>query len=191
MKRNELSAIVLAAGLSRRAQPSNKLLLERSGKCVIRSVVEAVECAGFGETLVVVGHAYERIEAALQGLAVRFVYAPEYAKGMGHSLAAGIRASKNEASGFVITVGDLPELRPEHVGIVADAFIAHRGQMHCIPICKGQPGHPVVLGAWLRPELEALEGDSGAKALLKQPDEAQRILNVSGDPAMVADLDEG
>ncbi len=190
MNHEDISAIVLAAGLSRRAFPRHKLLIEYEGKAIIRSVVEAVSSIGFGQTIVVVGHERERIEDTLEGLAVKFVFAPDYAKGMGHSLAAGIRTAKASASGLLITVGDLPYLKAEHIKTVADHFIAHKGEHHCIPTFQDQPGHPVILGPWLRPELESLHGDAGARHLLQSQSERKRIEYVEAKSvAAVYDVD--
>jgi molybdenum cofactor cytidylyltransferase len=73
----ELSGVILAAGLSRRAAPANKLLVEVDGQPVVRRVAGAFCEAGLREVIVVTGHQSGRIQEALRGLAVRFVEAPD------------------------------------------------------------------------------------------------------------------
>jgi molybdenum cofactor cytidylyltransferase len=65
------TAIVLAAGLSRRmGRP--KLLLDLRGKPIIRHTVERlVAAADMDEILVVVGPEHSALERALDGLGVR------------------------------------------------------------------------------------------------------------------------
>lgn len=189
------TAIVLAAGLSRRAAPHHKLLLpapDGSGRTVVRATVEAV-CgarAPLAGVLVVTGHARGQVEDALAGLPVRFVFAPDFAGGMGHSLAAGVRAAALDTPGFLVTPGDLPGLTPALVARVAAAAAQAGHQRHIIPAAGGRRGHPVFLAAALRGPLAALTGDTGARLLLQQPAERARtdLLEV-GDEAILRDVD--
>lgn len=190
---SDVAAIVLAAGLSRRAAPQHKLLLpapDGSGRTVVRATVESVCAAGFGEVIVVIGHGRERIENALAGLPVRCVFAPDFAGGMGHSLAAGLRAAGAATRGFAIVPGDLPELTSSLVRRTVEYFVAEAGRSHVIPTAAGVRGHPVILGTWLRSQVESLTGDVGARFLLQDPVEAARtrLLEV-GDRAILRDVD--
>lgn len=191
----QLTAIVLAAGLSRRMAPRHKLLLpapDGSGRPVIAATVAAVTAAGFGEVIVVTGHEHERIEAAIAGAPVRCVFAADFALGMGHSLAAGVKAARADAAGFVVVPGDLPELTADVVQLVAECFVSEQGRYHVIPMATGARGHPVILGAWLRPQLETLTGDTGARHLLSSPGEiAQCCFLEVRDPAILRDVDQG
>jgi molybdenum cofactor cytidylyltransferase len=193
-KTADLVAIVLAAGLSRRAAPHHKLLLpapDGSGRPVVRATVEALDSVGWAEVIVVTGHERERVEAALAGLAVRCVFAAEFAAGMGHSLAAGVRAAPAATRGFAVVPGDLPGLTGELVRQVVECFASERREYHVIPMAAGARGHPVVLGAWLRPQLEALTGEVGARGLLAMPAEAARCCFLEvGDAAILRDVDQ-
>lgn len=189
-----VTAIVLAAGLSRRAAPHNKLLMpapDGSARTIVRATVEAIVGAELREVIVVTGHERDRVEAALAGLAVRFVFADDYAHGMGHSLAAGVRAAQADTVGFVVVPADLPELTPALVRRVVECFVSERTEYHVIPTASGARGHPVVLGAWLRPQLEVLSGDAGARHLLAVPAEAARCCYFEvGDRAILRDVDQ-
>lgn len=190
----DVSAIVLAAGLSRRAAPANKLLLpagDGSARVVVRATVEAVVgAAACGEVVVVTGHQRERVESELRGLPVRVVFAADHARGLGHSLAAGVRAARADAAGLAIVPGDLPGLTAVLVQRVVAEFVQVGGRQHVVPLAQGVRGHPVVLGAWLRPRLGALTGDVGARNLLAQPEEQARCRWVEvGDPAILKDVD--
>jgi molybdenum cofactor cytidylyltransferase len=188
-----ISAIVLAAGLSRRAAPHHKLLLpvaDGSGRTVVRATVEAVCDAGCGEVIVVTGHERDRVAAALSGLHVRCVYAPDFAGGMGHSLAAGVRAARPDAQGLAVVPGDLPELTGSLVRTIMDCFVSQAVRHHVIPMAGGARGHPVVLGSWLRVQLASLSGDVGARQLLAGPAEISRTCFLEvGDPAILRDVD--
>lgn len=189
------TAIVLAAGLSRRAAPHHKLLRpapDHSGRSVVRATVEAVCGASerFARIIVVTGHARASIEAELHDLDVTCVFAPDFAQGMGHSLAAGVRAADPDTPGYLVTPGDLPALTPALVAQVAAAAARRAHRRHIAPTARGQRGHPVFLGGWLREALGSLSGDTGARVLLQDPGERSRtdLLEV-GDEAILRDVD--
>jgi molybdenum cofactor cytidylyltransferase len=186
-----VTGIVLAAGLSRRAAPANKLLLSSGHETVVRSTVAAMCEAGFDDVVVVTGHDRDRIQGALGGMPVRFAFAARFGEGMGHSLAAGIIATPPTAGGFAVCPGDLPRLSAPLVRRIAERFAEAGGRRHVIPTAGGRRGHPVILGAWLRDELMLLTGDHGARALLARPVELARcdFLEVH-DPAIYADVDQ-
>jgi molybdenum cofactor cytidylyltransferase len=189
-----VSAIVLAAGLSRRMAPHNKLLLPwgaSAATTVVAATVEAVcRAAVFTEVLVVTGHDRERVERALAGSAARPVFAADFARGMGASLACGVRAARANATGFAVIPGDLPGLNPVLVREVFAAFVSHGGTRHVVPAAGGRRGHPVIVGAWLRSELEQLDGDVGARLLLERETERERCLFLEvGDESILRDVD--
>ena len=157
---------------------------------VVRSTAEAVAAAHFDEVIIVTGHQHELIETALAGLPVGFVHAPDYAGGMGHSLAAGVRAAAPAAVGFAVIPGDLPFLSAPLIRKVMDCFLEKSAVCHIIPVADGQRGHPVILGAWLRPQLEKLTGEAGARFLLAIPEESARCVFLDvGDPTIQRDVD--
>lgn len=187
-----LSAIVLAAGLSRRAAPDNKLLLPFGDSTVVRSTVSAMCDADFREVIVVTGHEHAKVEDALRGLNVRFVIAGKYANGMGASLASGVRAAIPNTDGLAIVPGDLPRLNSELVCQVARRFVDGAGAFHVVPTALGKRGHPVIIGNWLRSSLCLLDGDVGARVLLASENEKTRTVCLDvGDRAVSADVDQG
>ncbi len=188
-----LTGIVLAAGFSRRHAGGNKLLSAGpGGKSLVRIAVEALCGAGLDEVIVVTGHESGAVEAALGGLPVRLVWAERHAGGMGASLSEGVRAAGVRCVGFLVTPADLPGLRREHAAAVARRFLELGCRSHVVPTAGGERGHPVALGAWLRPALEALDGDVGARGLLALPGEAARCVPLElGDSAIARDRDVG
>lgn len=185
-----ISAIVLAAGLSRRAAPQHKLLVTVHGRPVVRATVEAMCGAGFGETIVVIGHERTAVANVVAGLPVRLIFAADFASGMGHSLAAGVREARPDARAFAITPGDLPFLTPQLVRHVASRFALEGFSRHVIPMARGERGHPVMITGDLRGRLETLTGDAGARGLLGEPAERARCVFLEvGDRAVIRDVD--
>lgn len=159
-----VSAILLAAGLSRRFGATNKLLVDWKGLPLVRHVAENVLAADPGEVIAVVGHEAERIEEALHGLGVRVARNERYAEGMGARLACGVRAAREKASGFLIALGDMPGVDAEHFGRLLAAF-AESGRA-CATAHGDRFGPPALFPASSRGALQALSSDEGARTLL-------------------------
>jgi len=179
-----IAAVVLAAGFARR-MGRQKLLLEFHGKAVVRWSVEGV-LPHVGDCVVVTGQDDAAVRAALSGLAVRFVVNPRPQDGQGSSIAIGIGAVEPSTSAAVIVLGD-------QLGTPADvlpALVAAHARRHksiVVPSYRGTRGTPVLFGSGVFPELRALQGDEGARAVVAARPE--RVETVAFDVAMPADVD--
>jgi molybdenum cofactor cytidylyltransferase len=88
--------------------------------------------------------------------------------GMGDSIASGVSATAG-AVGWLILPGDLPLIRAETLQRVARALMAlPAGQQTVQPQFQGQRGHPVGFRAPCEVALRALQGDEGARSVLRQ-----------------------
>ncbi len=85
-----MQAIVLAAGAGTRLRAAApvKPLAQVAGKPLLAHVVERLAEAGVTETIVVVGYEAQRVRAALDGYAIRFVDNPDWEQPNGVSVLA-------------------------------------------------------------------------------------------------------
>jgi molybdenum cofactor cytidylyltransferase len=104
---------------------------------------------------------------------------------MGASLATAVAASGGVA-GWVVALADMPFIRPETIGKVAAALAG--GAAIVAPVYRGERGHPVGMSSRFRAQLEALSGDEGARALLKQHLALVKFIEVD-DPGVCRDID--
>lgn len=108
------------------------------------------------------------------------------ALGMGASLAAAVAAAAR-SSGWVVALGDMPAIRAETVGAIRSAI--ERGALIAAPVAAdGRRGHPVGFASALREELLALEGDVGAREVIRRHAAAVRLV-ASDDPGIFIDVD--
>ena len=91
------------------------------------------------------------------------IICPEAEAGMGHTLAAGVRASP-EALGWVVALGDMPFIAPTSHQAVAASLLA--GASLTASSFQGQRGHPVGFAAQWFDHLAVLTGDQGGKSIL-------------------------
>jgi molybdenum cofactor cytidylyltransferase len=134
-----VAATVLAAGLSRRWGADNKLLALVDGAPMIRRTVQAVLGSAVRPVIVVTGHEADAIIRALDGLAVGFAHATNYAEGMSASLKAAISAVPLDCAGALICLGDMPYVRPETLDRLAAAFDPSFGHAALIPTYQACP----------------------------------------------------
>lgn len=180
-----ISAILLAAGLSKRLG-RNKLLLPAGGIPVVRRAALALAESSAAEIIAVVGHEAAAVTAALEGLRLRVVHNPGYAQGQSTSLRAGLAQAAPDAEGFLFALGDQPLLTAEWVDRLIGAFASAPGSTLGAALYHGGGrGNPVLLSASLREELARVEGDEGARKILRRLEQEERLLAV---PAEEADL---
>ncbi|MBT8168075.1 nucleotidyltransferase family protein [Phaeobacter gallaeciensis] len=139
----EVTAIILAAGLSRRMGALNKLLLPVGDVPLIRKMVDVYSTA-VGSVLVVTGHQASEVETVLAGSSVKTVFNTEYRNGQPTSVACGLRAASN-ADAVLIGLGDQPLLSADDIhALLVTHFSADRSRIS-IPMNGDQRGNPIVV----------------------------------------------
>ena len=183
-KGRKVAAVVLAAGRSTRMGAVNKMLAEIGGRPLVRIAAEQALASRASPVIVVTGHERERVEAALAGLAVRFVHNPDYADGLGTSLKSGIGAVPDESDGAVVCLGDMPQVDSGLIDKLLAAFDPARGALVVVPSIDGRRGNPVVWARRFFAELMAVTGDIGARHLIGQYAEAVVEVPLKGEAAL-------
>ena len=163
-----IAALVLAAGESRRMGDANKLTIPVDGTPMVARVVDSLQQSHAQRVIVVTGHEPERIKEALSGRDVEFVHNPDYAEGIGSSVRVGVAALGDDVDGALVALADMPWVSTEVINRLIDAFTSDSEPSIFIPRFGGQRGNPVLWGAQHFPELVALAGDVGGKALFQR-----------------------
>jgi len=168
MSRPGIAAIVLAAGQSTRMGAANKLLSPLDGKAMVRRVVETALASTAGSVLVVTGHEPDRIRAALAGLDVSYVHNPNFAGGISTSVRTGIAALPEGTEAALVCLGDMPQVSAAVLNRMIDAYDPVEGRAIVVPVHDGRRGNPVLWDNRFFAEMQELEGDRGARALLNE-----------------------
>lgn len=171
-----LAALILAAGGSRRlGRP--KQLEPWGPTTLLGHVVARARAMPVDEVWVVIGAESERIlsEVDLAGCGV--IENPEWEDGLASSLRVGLdaltRLSRAEAA--LILIGDQPEVAPEVVEGLAAEYTRSRASA-IVPKYRYTWGNPVLVDRSLWPRLMSMEGDEGARRLLRaHPEWVQEV----------------
>lgn len=187
--KTQVTALLLAAGASRRFGDANKLLAQIDGEALVRHTARAILGSAVGDVIVVTGHERERVEEALAGLDLTTVYADDHSEGLAASLRCGVGAVPPSAAGAAIFLADMPGLSTALIDRLVAAFEAAHGQRIIFPQGPdGGQGHPVIWPRAFFKDLMSLTGDRGAKALLAAHAQSALPVPVDDDTAF-ADID--
>jgi molybdenum cofactor cytidylyltransferase len=107
-------------------------------------------------------------------------------RGMGHTLAHGVAASR-DAAGWIVALADMPRIRAETIKQISEALA--EGASIAAPTYRGERGHPVGFSSALGGELLVLSGDSGARAVVQRHRDAIALIECD-DPGVLLDIDE-
>jgi molybdenum cofactor cytidylyltransferase len=180
------TGILLAAGVGSRFDPQglqNKLLARLPDGTPVAHEAAHRLLLVVPHVLAVVRPGAEALARLLNDAGCDVAFAPAAERGMGASLAAGIQASE-DAEGWIVALADMPRIQVATIEAVARALDG--GAPIVAPFYKGQRGHPVGFSAEHRDALLALDGDSGARALLT----SQRVMRLDvDDDGILRDVD--
>lgn len=178
-----ISAIVLAAGESKRMGAENKLLLPFKGRPLIEHIVRTVQASDTDEVIVVVGHEGERVWAAVADCDVRIVNNEHYREGMATSIHVGIAAAA-EVEGFMICLSDLPLIESNDLNHLIEVFkkaLREDNAAIVVPVHKGQRGNPVLFAAHHKSAILKHKGQIGCRGVVKQNPDHVRYIEMPTD----------
>ena len=155
------AGLVLAAGGGTRFGSSPKQLAELHQRPLLEWAVRA-QCAvpELERVLVVLGAHAGQVRAGVRFGRAETVVCDDWESGQSASLRRGVAALAGAAK-VVVTLGDAPLVTPEVVRL----FVAQAPRTRAV--YDGRPGHPVVLGQAEIAALTSLDGDHGARGLLR------------------------
>lgn len=162
IRAEECVLILLAAGRSERFGAVDKLIQDYRGTPLAFHVVTAMEGVPFKARLAVCsGTALD-----FTGRGYHVLYNPDSADGMSGSLKLGVRAARAiGCAAVVVALADMPRVTATHLHRLLDAAT---GRDAVVASSDGiQPSPPAVIGADRFDALLALEGDAGARALVR------------------------
>lgn len=173
-----VALVLLAAGRSRRFNDGDKLAELFLGKPLAYHVVTALEKVPFLARVAVVSQT--RLDFGTLGYQV--VENPDPSLGQARSLSCGVEAAqKAGAQAILVALADMPRVTAGHVYRLFDAF---DGPAAVVASSDGvQPMPPALFGKGQFDKLLALDGDEGARLLIK------RGHHVVARPAELVDID--
>lgn len=163
-----IAGVVLAAGSGSRFGPGPpKVLARLDGVPLLHHVLEALRKSTVDHVVLVLGHGAEEVMAGCHLDRTTIVVNPDHARGQASSLKAGLLQVGDDAQAVVVALGDQPGITPEVVDALVEAH--HRGLGPIVvPTYEGRRGNPVLLGRPVFAPAMLLDGDVGARAIMRE-----------------------
>ena len=127
----------------------------------------------------------DAVTAQLLALGCEVTICPQADTGMAASLAHAVAYSVAhvdqaipDAQGWIVALGDMPHVQPSTIQSLKTAL--EHGAGIAAPMYRGQRGNPVGFSRHYLPQLLALEGDQGARGILKHSAVAELEVDDSG-----------
>ena len=169
-----ISAILLAAGQSKRMNGQNKLAKEIQGIPLIKLSVKNILASSIDELIIVLGYQKEIIEKLIdKNEKIKFVLNKDFESGMASSIKTGIDNLSEKTEAFFICLGDMPMVNHD----IYNQLIKSKDNNEIIvPTYKGQQGNPVLFDKSMKETVMDITGDVGAKKILEL--NKDKILNL-------------
>ena len=192
-----VTAIVLAAGLSRRMGEENKLLLPFGKKTVLETTLDNILSSNIDVVLIVIGHEAQQVKKVLDDYLRRntgfrrkcfIVENPDFEKGMTTSIQAGVKASQNisptihnsqpstthnsqlSTLNFMICLSDMPLISADEYSFLKNQFeyiLKHDTQAIVQPIFKEKRGNPTIFSNFYENHILNLTDAEGCKPIVQ------------------------
>lgn len=177
-------ALILAAGFGTRFGSDKRRVTLPDGRTLLGASLARAQ-AVFDEVHVVLRPEDDPAQLGLPPDS-SIILCEDAGQGMGHSLAAGVRALVSvEGEAIAVLLGDMPWIAESSLR----ALIAEAAPSRIVfPVHHDERGHPVLFGREFWPELQQLTGDEGARRVLRAHAAAWIAVGVD-DPGVLRDVD--
>jgi molybdenum cofactor cytidylyltransferase len=162
-----IAGIILAAGGSKRFGQT-KQLLNWHGQPFVRAVAKTALDARLSPVVVVTGANADEVEKAVNDLDVGIVRNDDWQNGQGTSIRAGVQALPPKTGGCVFLLADQPQIP---VSVIRALIETHANGLHPIVaplVMMERRANPVLFDRVTFPDLLALEGDVGGRAIFSK-----------------------
>ena len=180
-----ISAILLAAGQSKRMQGENKLLKKYKKKYLINHILKSLIKSKVNKTIVVLGHENRKIKKiALKSKKITFVVNSQYLKGISTSIKGGLKKISKKNIGFLIVHADMPLISKTILNILCSA-LKNKNKEIFVPVYKKKFGNPLAFKYSMIKSLKKIKEDRGAKKLIKSNKSKVQMVNVNSKSILI------
>lgn len=184
-----VSAIILAAGLSKRMGDENKLLLEYKERPIIDWVIEHVKNSIADDVFIVCSeHSIDYLRKwENEGIAI--IENKLYQSGMTSSIQAGLKRS--ESDGYMICLGDQPLIKSDTYDQIITKFketYELNKKVIEIPYYGSERGNPLIFSSLYKDQIMIHPEPDGCRSIVQRYSAEIDKVDLF-DPAILIDID--
>lgn len=176
-KDGNIGGLLLAAGGSRR-MGTPKQLLEFEGRTLLQRAAETLIDSNCDPIVVVLGAEYSQSQVEIGGLPLAICFNGNWQSGMSSSIKAGLNELiriEPELAAVMITLCDQPHTTADHIDLFATEFRRSAASIVAAEY-GGTLGVPALFSRAMFIDLLRLEGDKGARDLIRNSKNTKRII---------------
>ena len=160
-----ISAILLAAGKSKRMNGENKLIKNFKGTPLIKYAVENILNSSIDELLVILGYQNEIVEKTIdKNNKIKIFLNKSFESGMASSIKTGLNHLSQQTEYFFICLADMPMINSN----IYNQIIKYKNENEIIvPTYKNLQGNPILFSISMKEKIMDVRGDLGAKKILE------------------------
>ena len=165
-----ISAILLAAGQSKRMGGENKLTKKIQGLPLIKHSINNILESSVDEIIIILGHEKEIIEKLIDNnKKIKIIFNKDFKTGMASSIKIGIKHLPKKTEAFFICLGDMPMVNKD----IYNKLIKLRDKKKeiFVPTFNNEQANPVLFNFKMNDKIMNIKGDFGAKKILQSNEE--------------------
>ena len=163
-----ISAILLAAGQSKRLAGENKLIKYFKNKPLINHSIDALLRSKVNKVIIVLGYQSNKVKKLIKkNKKISFVINKNYKKGMSTSIKCGLNKISKKNKGFIIVQSDMPFIRTKHINKICRSILKKKHLVHALKFRK-MVGNPIGFDIAVLRKFKKIRGEHGAKFMVKR-----------------------
>jgi len=163
-----ISAILLAAGESKRIPLENKLIKNFKGKPLINHILKSLIKSKVNKIIIVLGYEHIKIrKLLLKSKKITLITNKNYKNGISSSIKSGLKKINKKNKGFMITHSDMPFIKLSHINRIYSSLLKKDYLVHAMTY-KKIIGNPIGFNISVLGKFNKIKGDTGAKYMVKR-----------------------
>ena len=161
-----ISAILLAAGQSKRMGGDNKLIKKYNKKYLINYIVGTLIKSKVDKIIIVLGFQSPKVrKITAKNEKFKFIYNKNYKSGISSSIKVGLKRVSKKNIGFLIVQADMPLISKNIINSIC--YVVKKNRKEIIaPTYKGKMGNPIGFKYSMVKILNKVKKDTGAKKII-------------------------
>ena len=173
-----ITAILLAAGQSKRLKNENKLIKLFKKKPLINHILSSLIKSKVNKIIIVLGFEQLKVKKRLlKSKKIKFVINKNYKKGISSSIKTGLRSLSKDNKGFLIVQGDMPNITKTTINKIILLINKSRKEIF-LPRFKNRAGNPIGFKKSMIKNINKIKGDKGAKNIIKKNSKKIKFVNI-------------
>ena len=174
-----ITAILLAAGQSKRLKNENKLIKLFKKKMLINYILSSLIKSKVNKIIIVLGFEQLKVKKKLlKSKKIKFVINKNYKKGISSSIKTGLRSLSKRNKGFLIVQADMPNITKTTINKII-LLINKSTKEIFLPRFKNRVGNPIGFKKSMIKNINKIKGDRGAKNIIKKNSTKIKFININ------------